>query len=153
MNFDDYNSLTATFEINKLLIPTPRKEGDPEFDVDGNKIADYREKGLFEGIFGSFSDAPGGFTEELQELMYSMGLEYWYDKQFAIRAGYFHENALKGNRKFLTLGCGIKYNVFGLNLSYLVPTTNNRSPLSNTIRFSISYEFDGSRKASTTTTK
>ncbi len=148
MNFDDYNSLTATVEINKLLIPTPRKDGDPEYDVDGNKIADYREKGLFEGIFGSFSDAPGGFTEELQELMYSLGVEYWYDKQFAIRAGYFHENALKGNRKFLTLGCGIKYNVFGLNLSYLVPTTNNRSPLSNTIRFSISYEFDGSRKAS-----
>jgi hypothetical protein len=147
MNFDDFNSLTATIEIDKLLIPSPRKDGDPLFDVDGNKIADYREKGLFEGIFGSFSDAPGGFTEELQELMYSIGLEYWYDKQFAVRAGYFHENALKGNRKYLTLGCGFKYNVFGLNLSYLVPTTNNRSPLSNTIRFSISYDFDSSSKA------
>jgi len=144
MNFDDYNSLTATLEINKLLIPSPRKAGDPEFDPDSNKIADYREKGLFEGIFGSFSDAPGGFSEELQELMYSVGLEYWYDKKFALRAGYFHEHALKGNRKYLTLGLGLKYNVFGLNLSYLVPTTNNRSPLSNTIRFSISYDFDGS---------
>jgi hypothetical protein len=150
MNFDDYNSLTATLEIDKLLVPTPRKEGDPLFDADSNKIADYREKGLFEGIFGSFSDAPGGFTEELQELTYSVGLEYWYDKQFALRAGYFYENALKGNRKFLTLGCGIKYNVFGINLSYLIPTTNNRSPLSNTIRFSISYDFDASAKAPAT---
>lgn len=149
MNFDDFNSLTAIFEINKLLIPTPRKEGDPLFDADSNKIADYREKGLFEGVFGSFSDAPGGLTEELQELMYSIGMEYWYDKQFAIRAGYFHENALKGNRKYLTLGCGIKYNVFGINLSYLVPTTNNRSPLANTIRFSISYDFDGAAKSAT----
>ncbi|MFZ1255067.1 MAG: type IX secretion system outer membrane channel protein PorV [Saprospiraceae bacterium] len=144
MNFDDFNSLTVTGEINKLLIPTPKKVGDPDFDVDTNKIADYREKGLFEGVFGSFNDAPGGFTEELQELMYSIGLEYWYDKKFAIRAGYFHEHALKGNRKYLTLGCGLQYNVFGLNLSYLVPTTNNRSPLANTIRFSISYDFDGS---------
>ncbi len=143
MNFDDYNSLTTTLEINKLLIPTPRKPNDSLYDVDNNKIADYREKSLFEGIFGSFGDAPGGFTEELQELMYSIGLEYWYDKQFAVRMGYFHEHALKGNRKYLTLGCGVKYNVFGLNLSYLVPTTNNRSPLANTIRFSISYDFDG----------
>ncbi len=146
MNFDDYNSLTATLEINKLMIPSPRKPGDPDYDTDNNKIADYREKGLFEGIFGSFSDAPGGFTEELQELMYSLGLEYWYDKQFAVRAGYFHENSLKGNRKYMTLGCGVKYNVFGLNLSYLIPTTNNRSPLANTIRFSISYDFDGAGK-------
>ncbi|HRG67827.1 MAG: type IX secretion system outer membrane channel protein PorV [Saprospiraceae bacterium] len=143
MNFDDYNSLTTTLEINKLLIPSPRKPGDPLYDVDNNKIADYREKSLFEGIFGSLNDAPGGGKEELQELMYSVGMEYWYDKQFAVRLGYFHENALKGNRKYMTLGCGVKYNVFGLNLSYLVPTTNNRSPLANTIRFSISYDFDG----------
>lgn len=151
MNFDDYNSLTATLEINKLLIPSPRKPGDPEYDADNNKIADYREKGLFEGIFGSFNDAPGGFTEELQELMYSVGLEYWYDKQFAVRAGYFHEHSLKGNRKFMTLGCGVKYNVFGFNLSYLVPTTNNRSPLANTVRFSLSYDFDSGAKSPATT--
>ena len=147
MNFDDYNSLTATVEFDKLLVPSPRKEGDPLFDPDSNKIADYREKGLFEGIFGSFSDAPGGFTEELQEITYSLGMEYWYDKQFAVRAGYFNESALKGNRKYLTLGCGIKYNVFGINFSYLVPTTNNRSPLAKTIRFSISYDFDGVSKS------
>jgi len=146
MNFDDYNSLTAVLEINKLLIPSPRKPGDPDYDVDSNKVADYREKGLFEGVFGSLNDAPGGFTEETQELMFSLGLEYWYDKQFAVRAGYFHEHELKGNRKFLTLGCGVKYNVFGLNLSYLIPTTNNRSPLANTVRFSVSYNFDGGAK-------
>ncbi|MCC6753195.1 MAG: type IX secretion system outer membrane channel protein PorV [Saprospiraceae bacterium] len=145
MNFDDYNSLTAVVEINKLLIPSPRKPGDPEYDTDNSKIADYREKALFEGVFGSFGDAPGGFSEEMQELMYSLGLEYWYDKQFAVRAGYFHEHELKGNRKYLTLGCGVKYNAFLLNLSYLVPATNNRSPLANTVRFSIGYALDGSR--------
>ena len=142
MNFDDFNSFSVTAEINKFMVPTPIPQGDPNFDVDSNKVADYREKPLFEGIFGSFSDAPGGFTEELQELMWTIGLEYWYDKQFAVRAGYFHEHVLKGDRKFLTMGCGIKYNIFGINLSYLVPTTNNRSPLANTLRFSIIFDLN-----------
>ena len=141
MNFDDFNSINLILDINKFLVPTPIPPGHPDYNVNPlDSIADYRQKPLFSGIFGSFSDAPGGAREELQELMYSLGIEYWYDKQFAVRAGYFHENSLKGNRQYLTLGCGFKYNVFGMNLSYLVPTNNTRSPLANTIRFSLLFD-------------
>ncbi len=147
MNFDDYNSLNLIGEINKLMVPSHIPQGDPKFDANKNNEADYREKALFSGILGSFGDASGGITEELQELMYSVGLEYWYDKQFAVRLGYFHEHALKGNRKFMTLGAGLKYKVFGLNVSYLVPTVITRSPLANTIRFSLTYDLQGSNEA------
>lgn len=141
MNFDDFNSINLILDINKFLVPTPIPPGNSDYDISPkDSIADYRQKPLFSGIFGSFSDAPGGAREELQELMYSLGIEYWYDKQFAVRAGYFHENSLKGNRQYLTLGCGFKYNVFGMNLSYLVPTNNTRSPLANTIRFSLLFD-------------
>ena len=92
-------------------------------------------------MFQSFGDAPNGFSEEIQELMFSFGAEYWYDQQFAVRAGYFTEHANKGGRKFLTVGVGLKYNVFGLNFSYLVPTTNQRNPLDNTLRFSLLFDF------------
>ncbi|MEP7195776.1 MAG: type IX secretion system outer membrane channel protein PorV [Saprospiraceae bacterium] len=141
MNFDDYNSLNLILDINKLMVPTPCPFGDSScYDVNHNAIADTREKSLFDGVFGSFNDATGGFKEEIQELMYSVGVEYWYDKQFAVRLGYFHEHALKGNRKYFTLGCGVKYNVFGINLSYLVPTNITRSPLANTLRFSFIFD-------------
>ena len=96
---------------------------------------------MFGGVLGSFGDAPDGFSEEIRELMYSFGVEYWYDKQFAVRAGYYAEHATKGNRKFFTVGLGLKYNVFGLNFSYLVPTTNQRNPLDNTLRFSLLFDF------------
>ena len=82
--------------------------------------------------------------------MYNVALEYWYDKQFAVRAGYFHENSLKGDRKYLTLGLGLKYNIFGMNLSYLVPTTNNRSPLANTLRFTLFFDFTNRNKNKST---
>jgi hypothetical protein len=137
IDFDDFNRLTFTAEINKLLVPTPNDS----LDADGNGISDYREKGLFEGVFGSFGDAPNGFKEELREISYSVGVEYWYAEQFALRAGYYYEHPTKGNRQFLTLGIGIKYNIFGMNLSYLVPTSNVRSPLDNTLRFSLLFDF------------
>ena len=141
LDLDEYNLLTLTLDVNKLLVPSPIRNPDIR-DEDGNGIPDFREKGLFEGVFGSFGDAEGGFTEELQELMFSAGIEYWYDRQFAIRAGYFHEHALKGDRKFLTLGVGLKYNVYGMNLSYLVPTSYVRSPLANTLRFTLMFDFE-----------
>ncbi|MEO6189454.1 MAG: type IX secretion system outer membrane channel protein PorV [Saprospiraceae bacterium] len=154
MNFDDYNSLNVMLDINKLMIPTPCPIGDTTcFDLNKNQIADYREKPLFNGVFGSFSDATGGIKEELQELVYSLGVEYWYDKQFAVRMGYFHEHALKGNRKFFTLGCGFKYNIYGINLSYLVPTNITRSPLANTLRFSFIFDLGAFNSESTTTTE
>jgi len=142
LDLDDYNQLTFTVDINKLLVPTPIDPDSADYDLNGNDFADYREKPLFEGVFGSFGDAPGGFKEELRELMYSVGFEYWYNKQFAFRGGYYYEHPTKGNRQFLTAGIGLKYNVFGLNVSYLVPTSNQRSPLDNTLRFTLVFHLD-----------
>lgn len=141
--FDQYNSLLIAGEINKLLVPTPDSAGL------------FRTKSVPSGILGSFSDAPGGASEEFHELMYSIGTEYWYKGQFAVRAGYFNEHSTKGNRKFLTAGVGIKYNVFGLNFSYLIPTSNQKNPLDNTLRFSLLFEFDKTKdkKAAPTTTE
>ena len=101
-------------------------------------------------MLGSFSDAPGGFSEELREFQISAGAEYWYQNQFAVRAGYFFEHATKGDRKYLTVGLGVRMNVFTLNGSYLVPsgTGINRNPLSNTFRFSLVFDFDSIEGAS-----
>jgi len=153
MNFDQYNTMSFHFEVNKLLVPTPvaRKilndQGvsvdNPEWDVDGDGIADYRQKALFAGVFGSLGDAQGGFGEEMKEFSFSVGTEYWYDKQFAVRAGYYYEHPEKGDRQYLTVGLGIQYNIFGINLSYLVPTNNRRNPLDNTLRFSLIFDFEG----------
>lgn len=138
LDLDEYNRLTIAMDINKLMAPTPDPLGT---DEDGDGVPDYKQVSTFSGVFGSFGDAPDGFSEELRELMYSIGLEYWYDKQFAVRAGYFYEHSTKGNRKYFTVGLGLKYNVFGLNISYLVPTTNQRNPLDNTLRFSMLFDF------------
>lgn len=154
MNLDDFNSLTFALDINKLLVPTPqpfriieigddgieREIDNPDFDRDGNGVGDYREKGTFSGIFGSFADAEGGLSEELREFAYSLGVEYWYNNQFAVRTGYYFENELKGDRQYLTLGLGLKYNVAAINISYLIPTSNRRSPLDNTLRFSFIFD-------------
>ncbi|RFS23861.1 hypothetical protein DVR12_08200 [Chitinophaga silvatica] len=130
VSIDEKNDITFALDINKLLVPTP--------DSSGN----YKSKGTLEGIFSSFGDAPGGMKEELQELMYSVGMEYWYNKAFAVRAGYFNENKFKGNRKYFTAGIGVKYDIFGLNFSYLVPsgTGIQRNPLSNTLRFTLTFD-------------
>ncbi|HOY06364.1 MAG TPA: type IX secretion system outer membrane channel protein PorV [Saprospiraceae bacterium] len=138
VNLDDYNTLTFTTDFNKLLVPTPR----PEIDEDGDDTPDYKQYSPIRGVFKSFGDAPGGFSEELKEITIGAGLEYWYDDQFAIRTGYFYEHYSKGNRKYFSVGLGIKYNVFGLNFSYLVPTTNQRNPLDNTLRFSLLFDFE-----------
>ncbi len=141
INFDEFNAFTVTTDVNKLLVPTPCLGDRDDCDQDGNNIPDYKEESMFAGLLGSFGDAPGGFSEEMRELMFSVGLEYWYDKQFAVRAGYYTEHATKGNRKFFTVGLGLKYNIFGLNFSYLVPTSNQRNPLDNTLRFSLLFDF------------
>lgn len=137
LDLDEFNSITLAFDFNKLLVPTPtltEESGDPN-------IPDYKEYSMFEGVIKSFGDAPGGFSEEVKELMYSIGVEYLYDQQFAVRAGYYAEHATKGGRKYFTVGLGLKYNIFGLNFSYLVPTTNQRNPLDNTLRFSLIFNF------------
>lgn len=151
---DDYNSLALLLDINKLLVPTPpiykRDETSSGYvyDDDGNLVIESGKdpnRGVVSGIFGSFTDAPGGFSEEMKEFTISSGVEYWYDKQFALRGGYFYENELKGNRKFFTLGLGLKYNVFGLDFAYLVPIAQ-RNALENVLRFSLTFDLDAVRE-------
>lgn len=134
---DEFNTLTFSTDLNKLMVPTPVPG-----DADGNGIPDYKEYSATRGIMKSWGDSPGGFSEEMKEFTYAVGAEYWYDNQFAVRAGYFYEHYSKGNRKFFTVGLGVKYNIFGLNFSYLVPTTQQRNPLDNTLRFSLIFDFD-----------
>ncbi|MCF8297204.1 MAG: type IX secretion system outer membrane channel protein PorV [Saprospiraceae bacterium] len=151
VDLDKYNTISVMLDMNKLLVPTPPiwardSAGAPIPGTDGNYlIAQGKDPnvGIVTGMFNSFTDAPGGTKEELHEIAYSAGLEYWYDKQFAIRAGYFHEHKYKGNRKYFTLGAGLKYNVFGLDFAYLIPATSDvRSPLENTLRFTLLFDFD-----------
>jgi Type IX secretion system protein PorV len=139
--FDESNKITFAADLNKLLVPTPPAVGDSA------GLAKYRNKGVVSSWFGSFGDAPGGFSEELKEVNVSIGAEYWYNNQFAFRAGYFFENPDKGNRKYLTVGAGLKYNVFGLNFSYIFPSGSgvNRNPLSNTYRFGLVFDFDAAK--------
>ncbi|MDH3649848.1 MAG: type IX secretion system outer membrane channel protein PorV [Saprospiraceae bacterium] len=145
VDFDEYNKLTLAADLNKLMVPTPEHSSDPGYNDEGDpNIPDYRERSFFRGVLGSFGDAPGGASEELKEFTYSVGAEYWYDGQFAIRAGYFHENRLKGNRRYFTTGLGLKYNVFGINMSYLISTnstTQQSNPLDKTLRFSLLFDF------------
>jgi len=142
IELDNYNSITATIDLNKLLVPTP-----PIYDSSG-EIIDGKDPNVSVpvAIFQSFYDAPGGFKEEMHEIMYSFGLEYWYNKQFAIRGGYFHENETKGNRKYFTTGAGFRLNAFTLDFSYLIPMTQNH-PLARTLRFSLSFDFNALRNA------
>lgn len=132
---DDYNQFTFALDANKLLVPTQ-----PIYQ-DGKIVAGKDpDRSVPAGIFGSFSDAPGGFSEELNELYFSTGIEYWYNQQFAFRTGYFYENPQKGNRRYLTLGAGLKYNVFNVDFAYLVANTQT-SPLANTLRFTLLFNF------------
>jgi len=141
--FDEQNKITFGIDLHKLLVPTPPAfTGDST--VDNPRVADYRNKTTVSSWFSSFNDAPGGFKEELKEFQVSLGAEYNYSDQFFFRAGYFYEDKTKGNRKYFTVGLGVKYNVFGLNFSYLVPSGSgvNRNPLSNTLRFGLIFDLD-----------
>ena len=141
--FDESNKITFGIDINKLLVPTPPAENDSA------ALANYRSKSVIGSWFSSFGDAPDGFSEEVREFQVSVGAEYWYNNQFALRLGYFHEDKTKGNRRYFTGGVGIKYNIFGLNFSYLLPSGSgvNRNPLSNTLRFSLVFDLDGAAAA------
>ena len=134
--FDADSKLTFAVDLNKLLVPTP--------DTSASGIANYRKQGVVSSWAKSFGDAPGGGTEELREVTASIGAEYSYKEQFAFRAGYFYESPLKGNRRYATVGAGLKYNVIGLNLAYIFPSGSgiSRNPLSNTVRFSLLFDID-----------
>lgn len=143
--FDESNKITFAMDVNKLLVPTPPALGD------STGLANYRNKGVVGSWFSSFTDAPGGFKEELQEFQISLGAEYAYNNQFFFRAGYFYENPNKGDRQYFTMGAGLNYNMIGFNFSYLVPSGSgiNRNPLSNTLRFGIIFNLDKSTAAGT----
>ena len=139
MDFDEYNSVSILADFNKLLVPTP-----PVYDENGEIISGKTDDvGTIQGAFQSFFDAPGGFSEEFQEMQVSVGAEYWYDKIFAVRGGYFFEHENKGGRQYITLGGTIKYQSLVLDISYLIPTTTlQTSPLANTVRISLAMNFD-----------
>lgn len=133
---DDYNQFTFALDFNKLMVPTQ-----PQYDSSGKITAGRNpDRSVPAGILGSFSDAPGGFSEELKEVSIAAGMEYWYNQQFAFRTGYFYENPMKGNRRYLTLGAGLKYNVFNIDFAYLVANTQ-KSALANTLRFTLLFNF------------
>lgn len=130
---DPYNSITFLLDFNKLLVPTP-----PERDTQGNIVRGRDDdRPLLSGMFGSFSDAPGGFQEEVDEVTTSVGIEYWYNAVFAGRLGYFNEAKEKGNRKYITIGLGFRKNNFGIDVAYLAPTNGRENALAETIRFTL----------------
>jgi hypothetical protein len=148
LDLDEYNRLSFTLDVNKLLVPTPPiyledtlgfpviVDGQPQIEAGKDPNVS-----VVQGMLQSWYDAPGGFEEELREFFFATGVEYWYDKVFAVRGGFFYENKNKGNRKYFTLGAGLKYNVFGLDFSYLIPL-EQQNPLQNTLRFSLTFDFD-----------
>ena len=143
---DDYNKVAVNLEFNKLLVPTPQN---PDLNGDGEitpeertqSLDDYRSIGWTSGIFKSFGDAPGGFSEELKEITYAAGAEYLYQDSFAMRLGYFHESPDKGARQFFSLGAGFKYTTIKVDVSYLFSASKVRNPLENTLRFSLTFNF------------
>ena len=171
LDFDEYNSLAFNVDFTKLMVPTPpvieRDEyGNPVYNDDGTYKILYgmdNNVSVVQGMIQSFYDAPGWgynqkhelvhygkFYEELCEINIGGGIEYWYNDTFSVRAGYFNETALKGNRKYVTVGAALKYNVFGLDVSYLIPvnTVAGSNPLENTLRFNLIYSMGGNKRKS-----
>lgn len=149
----DYHNLTLSLDLNKLLVPTRPRQTDYDLDADNeysveeqeayiNAVTDWENMSSISGIFKSFSDAPGGFKEELREITYSFGAEYSYNQQFFLRAGYFYENEFKGNRQYFGLGAGFSLNVLRLDASYMLATAQT-SPLDQTLRFTLTFDMDG----------
>ena len=143
---DEYNRFSIAADANKLLVPTvpKQKEGEDNATYQQRVIEEYSDVGSISGIFKSFSDAPGGFKEELQEIQWSLGAEYVYHDQFSLRAGYHHESENKGNRKYFAVGGGFRMNVFSLDVGYVISTARS-NPLDQTLRFSLAFDMDGIR--------
>lgn len=148
--FDEYNKIAVNVEFAKLMVPTPQSSdlnGDglittqEEIDLRQENINDYNKINWVSGMFSSFGDAPGGFSEELKEFTYSVGSEYLYQDSFALRLGYFHESPEKGARQFFSFGAGFKYNVVKVDVSYLFSASKVKNPLENTLRFSLTFNF------------
>jgi long-subunit fatty acid transport protein len=144
---DEYSKVALNVEFAKLMVPTPQALTDVNADgvIDNTDQSiintDYKKINWVSGMFKSFGDAPGGMSEELKEFTYSVGTEYSYQDSFAFRMGYFHESPMKGARKFFSLGAGFKYNVVKVDVSYLFNASRIKSPLENTLRFSLTFNF------------
>lgn len=147
----DYHNLTLGLDLNKLLVPTRPREADYDTSTpDGQReyldaLESWENMSSITGIFKSFSDAPGGFSEELKEINWSLGAEYVYNQQFFLRAGYFHEHAMKGNRQYFGMGAGFSFNVLKIDASYMIATAQT-SPLDQTLRFTLTFDMDGLRE-------
>ena len=141
---DEYNRFTIAADANKLLVPTYpiQEEGESEEDYQNRVQKDYYEVSSIGGIFKSFTDAPGGFKEELQEINWSVGAEYVYNDKFSLRAGYHHESENKGNRKYYTVGAGFRMSAFSLDCGYVIAAAKS-NPLDQTLRFSLTFDMDG----------
>lgn len=141
---DEYNRFSIAADANKLLVPTYPKinDGESTSDYEDRVQREYYDVSSISGIFKSFSDAPGGFKEELQEIQWSVGAEYTYHDQFSVRAGYHHESENKGNRKYFTVGAGFRMSVFALDAGYVIATAKS-NPLDQTLRFSLTFDMDG----------
>jgi hypothetical protein len=154
MDIDDYNRLSFSLDLSKLLVPTPpvymkNSSGTGDSIVNNTRVIEYGmnpDVSPVKGMIQSFYDAPWGFKEEMQEIMVAVATEYWYNKLFSVRLGYFYESKYKGDRQFFTLGAGLRYNVFGLDFSYLIPVKSN-NPLQHTLQFTLLFNFDTSKKA------
>ena len=142
----DYHNLTLSADFNKLLVPTRPRSSDYEDNEQYEQaLQDWKDMSPITGIFKSFTDAPGGFKEELREINYSIGAEYGYNQQFFIRGGYFHESAYKGNRQYFGFGAGFALNVIKIDAAYMIATAQS-SPLDQTLRFTLSFDMDGIRE-------
>ena len=141
---DEYNRFSISADANKLLVPTVPKqeEGESNTDYQDRVRREYSDVSGISGIFKSFGDAPGGFKEELEEIQWSIGAEYVYHDQFALRAGYHHESQSKGNRKYFTVGGGFRMSVFSLDVGYVISTARS-NPLDQTLRFTLAFDMDG----------
>ena len=141
---DEYNRFTIAADANKLMVPTVPKQNDGETkeEYEERVISEYSDVSAFSGMIKSFSDAPGGFKEELEEIQWSVGAEYVYHDQFSLRAGYHHESENKGNRKYFTIGGGFRMNVFSLDVGYVISTARS-NPLDQTLRFTLAFDMDG----------
>ncbi len=141
VDLDEYNSITGAFDLNKLLVPTPQKLYVDTETGDSIYYGKPEPSSVPLSWIQSFYDAPGGFNEEMREIMIAAGIEYWYRKQFAIRGGYFYENESKGNRKYFTVGIGMQLNAFFLDFSYLFSASGRNNPLDDTMRFTLGANF------------
>ena len=135
-----YEKQTQALDFNKLLVPSP------------NEDRSIPDDSMLAGMFGSFSDAPDGFSEEIKEIIINTGVEYWYKQVFAGRIGYFSESKQKGNRKYMTFGVGFRKDRFGLDIAYLVPTNGRENPLAETIRFTMLFQIESLKAKEETVT-